>query len=222
MGRLDGKVAVVTGSNRGIGRGIAMMFASEGAAVVVTGRSPDRGQAVADEIVAAGGRAVSITADIGDEASVKTMMDQASSALGGLDILVNNAAPLDDVASAGSPIDESDTDMTERILRIGLLGPYFAIKHAVPHMQRGGGGSIVNISTTATITGLAGQPAYSMSKGGLNALTVNVAYDLRTGHPLQRDRGRDGQQRHRHANGRVQRGSGLESCPAGDARHSGG
>lgn len=177
MGRLAGKIAVVTGSNRGIGRGIAMMFASEGAAVVVTGRSPERGQSVVDEIVAAGGRAVSITADVGDEASVEHLMAEASRSFGGIDILVNNAAPLDDVATAGNPIAESDTDKTEQILRIGLMGPYFAIKHAIPHMRARGGGSIVNISTTATVTGLAGQPAYSMAKGGLNALTINVAYD---------------------------------------------
>ena len=165
MGRLDGKVTVVTGSNQGIGRGIALAFASEGAAVVVTGRSSDRGQAVADEIAAAGGRAVSITADVGDEASVKRLMDETSRTLGGIDVLVNNAAPLGDVASASNPIGKSDTDKTEQILRIGLLGPYFAIKHAIPHMQNGGGGNIINISTTATITGLAGQPAYAMSKG---------------------------------------------------------
>lgn len=177
MGRLDGKVAVVTGSNRGIGRGIAMMFASEGAAVVVHGRTPDRGRGVVDEIVAAGGRAVSITADVGEEASVEQLMAESARTLGGIDILVNNAAPLDDVATAGNPIARSDTDKTEQILRIGLMGPYFAIKHAIPHMQARGGGSIVNISTTATITGLAGQPAYAMSKGGLNALTISVAYD---------------------------------------------
>jgi 3-oxoacyl-[acyl-carrier protein] reductase len=178
VGRLDGKIALVTGSNRGIGRGISLMFASEGAAVVVTGRSVERGQAVADEIQAAGGRAVAIPADIGEEASVENLIAGAVDAMGGLDILVNNAAPLDDVAGAGNPIDDSDTDKTEHILRVGLLGPYFAIKHAVPHLRARGGGSIVNISSTAAITGLAGQSAYSMAKGGLNALTVNVAYDL--------------------------------------------
>ena len=116
-------------------------------------------------------------ADIGDEASVERLVADTVSTLGGLDILVNNAAPLEDVARASSPIAESDTVKTEQILRVALLGPYFAIKYAIPHMQNAGGGSIVNISTTATITGLAGQPGYSMAKGGLNGLTVNVAYD---------------------------------------------
>jgi NAD(P)-dependent dehydrogenase (short-subunit alcohol dehydrogenase family) len=177
MGRLDGKVALVTGSNRGIGRAIAKMFAMEGAAVVVTGRNEERGRDVADEIISAGGRAVSLPADIGDEASVQRLVADTVDALGGLHVLVNNAAPLEDVARASGPIGNSNTDQIEHILRIGLLGPYFAIKYAVPHMQAAGGGSIVNISTTATITGLAGQPGYSMAKGGLNALTVNVAYD---------------------------------------------
>ena len=132
---------------------------------------------MADEIRAAGGRAVSIPADIGDEASVERLIAETVDALGGLHILVNNAAPLDDIARGPVPIADSDTGKTEHILRVSLLGPYFAIKHAIPHMQAAGGGSIVNISTTATITGSAGQPAYSMAKGGLNALTVNVAYD---------------------------------------------
>ncbi len=177
MGRLYGKVALVTGSNRGIGRGIAKMFASEGAAVVVTGRNEELGRAVVHEIVEMGGRAVSLPADISDEASVERLVAGTVDTFGGLDVLVNNAAPLEDVARAGSPVATSDTASTEHILRVALLGPYFAIKHAVPHMQAAGGGSIVNISSTATITGLAGQPAYSMAKGGLNALTVNVAYD---------------------------------------------
>ena len=177
MGRLEGKVALVTGSNRGIGRGIARMFASEGAAVVVTGRNVELGRAVADEIVEAGGRALSIPADISDEASVERLLAETVDALGGLHVLVNNAAPIDDITRGTSPIADSDTGKIEHILRVSLLGPYFAIKYAIPHMQAAGGGSIINISTTATITGMAGQPAYSMAKGGLNGLTVNVAYD---------------------------------------------
>jgi len=177
MGRLEGKVALVTGSNRGIGRGIARMFASEGAAVVVTGRNEELGRAVAAEIVDTGGRAVSLPADLCDEASVERLVAETVEAFGNLHILVNNAAPIDDIVRATSPIAESDTAQTEHVLRVALLGPYFAIKYAIPRMQAAGGGSIVNISTTATITGSAGQPAYSMAKGGLNSLTVNVAYD---------------------------------------------
>lgn len=172
--RLAGERVLVTGSTSGIGKHAAVMCAREGAAVAVHGRDAERGGAVARTIADAGGTAVFLAADIGDEQACTTLVDTAARRLGGLTVLVNNA-----VAGTGgnSPIGTLDTAQWERVLRINLTAAAWLSRAAVPHMLAAGHGSIVNVSSRQAERASAGFAAYIASKGGLNALTRSIAVD---------------------------------------------
>ncbi len=174
-GRLAGKVALVTGSTRGIGRAIAVAYAAEGASVVVTGRSRDDGSAVERAIREAGGIASYLRMDIGVEEEVAGAVEFAEETYGALTTLVNNAGPTD-LLSAG--VDGSISDMTterwERMFRLQLTAPLWAMKYGIAAMKRSGGGSIVNI--TGTNTRKAGYLAcLNAFKGGLDSLSLVAA-----------------------------------------------
>lgn len=177
--RLDGKVSIITGSTKGIGRRMAAMFADEGAGVVITGRTEEDGRSLAKEIAEAGGRATFVRADMADEQQVRGIIDHAVSEYGRLDVLVNNAAPIDFIVGAGGdgPVTELTTAALDQIMRVGIYGPVWACKYGIPEMIRTGGGSIINISSYSSNFGLPGVPAYSASKGALNALTRQIAAD---------------------------------------------
>lgn len=172
--RLAGEKALVTGSTSGIGRAIAVEFAREGAAVVVTGRDQQRGDAVVAEIVAAGGTGVFLAADLGDEHSTTDLVNAAAEQMHGLTVLVNNAAGGD--ASDG-PIGDLGTDAWEAILRVDLTAPMWCARAAIPHMQRAGHGSIVNMSSRQAERASRGLSAYIAAKAGLNGLTRSIAID---------------------------------------------
>ena len=134
-GRLDGKVAIVSGSTRGIGRTIAEMFAAEGAKVAVTGRTVDRGAKVAAGIQAAGGEAEFFPLDITDESSVHAVMDGVAERFGKLDVLINNAAPTDAVSTQVKPLIDYTTEEWDRIITGTLTGNVFwACKYGIPHL----------------------------------------------------------------------------------------
>jgi NAD(P)-dependent dehydrogenase (short-subunit alcohol dehydrogenase family) len=176
--RLDGKVAIVSGSTRGIGRSIAEMFAREGAAVAVTGRTVDRGEKVVAGIRDAGGDAEFFPLDVTDEASVHSVMDGVAARFGKLDVLVNNAAPTDAVSSSVKPLVDYTTDEWNRILLGTLTGNVFwACKYGIPHLVAAGGGSIVNVSSGQSVVGLSGFAAYSAAKGGINSITRTLAVE---------------------------------------------
>ena len=172
--RLAGEKAIVTGSTSGIGRAIAVEFAREGATVVVTGRDHARGDAVVAEIAAAGGTSVFIAADLGDELATTELVNAAAEQMHGLTVLVNNAAGGD--ASDG-PIGDLGTDAWEAILRVDLTAPMWCARAAIPHMQRAGHGSIVNMSSRQAERASRGLAAYVAAKAGLNGLTRAIAVD---------------------------------------------
>ena len=172
--RLRGERAIVTGSTAGIGRAIAVRFAAEGAAVCVTGRNIERGEAVVSQIVDAGGTAIFVAADLSDETATCTLIDIAAEQLGGLTVLVNNAAGSGHLDGA---IADVQTKAWDAIFRVNVTAPFWCARTAIPHMIAVGHGAIVNISTRQAERASRGFSAYIASKSALNGLTRAVAVD---------------------------------------------
>ncbi len=174
---LTGRVALVTGSTSGIGKGVALQLAALGAAVIVHGRSASRGQAVVDAIVAAGGRAAFETADLTDATQCVQLVERSAAHFGGLDILVNNAAD-----TSRGDVRTTTVEDWDRIHAITLRAPFFLVQAAVPHMERRGGGAVLNVGSINAYIGEPKLTAYSSAKGGLMTLTKNVAAQLNAVH----------------------------------------
>ena len=172
MGRLEGKVAIVTGSTSGIGIGIAKVYAREGAQVIICGRREARGQEVVDQIVAEGGKASYHHMDITQAESIEALMADTAKEYGKIDILVNNAA---NVALKDGRVDELTLEMFDDIVQSDLRGTFYAIKCALPFMLENGGGSIVNIGSMASCGGDLGSTAYACAKAGVDMLTKSTA-----------------------------------------------
>jgi NAD(P)-dependent dehydrogenase (short-subunit alcohol dehydrogenase family) len=172
--RLAGERALITGSTAGIGRAIACRFAAEGAAVCVTGRDRTRGGAVVASIEADGGHAWFVPAELRDERACDALVDAAAAAMGGITVLVNNAAGGD---AGDGPVGAVTTDAWQAILTVNLTAPMWLTRAALPHLLDAGHGSIVNISTRQAERASRGFAAYIASKGGLNALTRSIAVD---------------------------------------------
>jgi NAD(P)-dependent dehydrogenase (short-subunit alcohol dehydrogenase family) len=170
--RLDGKVAIITGGASGIGRATALLFAREGAAVIVGGNKPEEHPSL---LAAAQGLPGSLTAvemDVTRESDVERLVSRAVEGHDGLDILVNNAGL---VSSASAP--EETEEQFQRLLDVNLKGVFFCSKHAVPAMRRRGGGAIVNIASINGIRGNLRLAAYCATKGGVVSLTHAMALD---------------------------------------------
>jgi NAD(P)-dependent dehydrogenase (short-subunit alcohol dehydrogenase family) len=169
-GRLDGEVALVTGSTAGIGAEIARLFGAEGAKVVVTGRDAERGASV----TAAAGEALFVPADLGDPQAPERLVAAAVERFGSLTVLVNNAMESD--AHDGPVTDVSD-ETWERVLTVNVVAAARLCRAAIPVMAESGHGSIVNISSKAAQRAPRRLAAYIASKGALEALTRSIAVD---------------------------------------------
>jgi NAD(P)-dependent dehydrogenase (short-subunit alcohol dehydrogenase family) len=171
MGRLEGKVAVITGAASGIGEASARLFAREGARVVVADIQGDKGQRIADEL---GEAALWVHADVSSEADVERLMEQALSRFGRIDCLFNNAG----FAGVGGPIEDTPAEGFDRTMAVLLRGVFLGIKHVAPVMKRQGGGSIVSTASVAGLQAGFGPHTYSAAKAAVVHLTRSVAMEL--------------------------------------------
>jgi len=170
--RFQDKVVVITGAGTGMGRATALRFAREGARVVVVDWKAENGKETVNQIQARQGKAVLVVADVSQSEGARHIAQEAVSAFGGIDILCNNAG----ILYYGTVVDTPEEDW-DRVLDINLKGIYLCSKYCIPEMIRRGGGAIIN---TASVHGLATQKemaAYAASKGGVIALTRNMALD---------------------------------------------
>ena len=171
--RLKEKVAIVTGSGRGIGKGIAEAFAKEGASVVIAEYDFDIASAVAQEIEKNGGTAIAIKTDVSNRADVKKTVEKTISQFGGIDILVNNAGII-----LPAMLYKMTDEQFDRVLSVHLKGTFICIQEVIPHMMEKKYGKIVNVASGAGIMGAIGQINYCAAKGGIVSATKAAAKEL--------------------------------------------
>ncbi|MFI8788132.1 glucose 1-dehydrogenase [Streptomyces sp. NPDC055105] len=167
---LDGKVVVITGAGRGQGAAEAALAAAAGARVVVTDVREEEGAEVAKSL---GEQGLFVRHDVSDPDSWGEVVDATLGAFGRIDALVNNAA-----LWRTAPVERETLENFERLIRVNLLGPFLGIQAVVPAMREAGGGSVVNVSSTAGLIGIPGHAAYGSTKFGLRGLTRSSALDL--------------------------------------------
>ncbi|MBS4217436.1 glucose 1-dehydrogenase [Bacillus sp. FJAT-49711] len=170
-GRLQGKVIVITGATKGIGKGIAYICAKEGANVVVNGRNKEAGEIVAGEINQKyGTEAIFIQKDISSETGCRELIEQSVAHFGRIDGLVNNAG----IFPRGTIL-ETTEELFDTIFDVNMKGPFFCSKYAINEMLQSGGGSIVQIGSTNAYSGMENLVAYSCSKGAMRTLNKSIA-----------------------------------------------
>ena len=172
MGKLNDKVAIVTGSASGMGKEIAILFASEGAKVVVSDIKSEAVQAVVDEITSNGGTATGITANVTKEEDVLNLIDSTVKTYGTLDVLVNNAGIMDNF----EPVEAVTDELWERIMAVNAWGPMRTIRKAIPIFKEKKSGIIVNIASAGGVFGSRAGAAYTASKHAVVGLTKNVGF----------------------------------------------
>jgi len=170
--RLENQVAWISGAGSGIGAGTARLFAAEGARVVVADLRLKACQAVATAIESAGGRAIAVECDVSREDDVRRAMAATESAFGGLNIVVNNAGI--NIVGLLHELSEAQWD---RVMAVNIKGMFFAVKHAIPLLQRNSRSWVVNVGSISSLVGQLGTPAYTTTKAAVLGLTRSIAVD---------------------------------------------
>jgi NAD(P)-dependent dehydrogenase (short-subunit alcohol dehydrogenase family) len=168
--KLKGKVALITGGGTGIGTAIAERFVAEGAKICITGRRQEMLDKVAQTLPP--GRVATCSGDVTKYEDVKRMVETARAFDGRLDVVVNNAG-----IDPGGTVTDLDPELWRKVIEINLTGPFLVMKASIPYMIKGGGGSIINVSSLGGLRCLPGMPAYCTSKAGLIMLTKQAALD---------------------------------------------
>lgn len=171
MKRLEGKVVIVTGGSLGIGRAVCLRAAEQGANVAVTDVLENEGREVVKTIQNAGGQAEYWHLDVTNEGEVNTVFGAVAARFGRLDVLVNNAG----IAGVSKPTDQVTETEWDRVMAVNVKGVFFCTKHAIPHLKRAGGGSIINLSSIYGIISAPDVPPYHASKGAVRLMTKTDA-----------------------------------------------
>jgi NAD(P)-dependent dehydrogenase (short-subunit alcohol dehydrogenase family) len=174
MGRLDNKVAVITGAASGMGRATAVRFAGEGAAVVIADLNQEGGEATARQCRENGGRALFHKTDVTSEAEIKSAVERAVKEFGQLNVIYNNAG----IGGAVGPLDQITVEHWDRTMAVLLRAVFLGMKYAVPEIRKAGGGSIISTASIAGLQGYAGIHPYSAAKAGVINLTRSAATEL--------------------------------------------
>jgi NAD(P)-dependent dehydrogenase (short-subunit alcohol dehydrogenase family) len=170
-GRLEGKVAIVTGGASGIGEASVRLFASEGASIVIADIQDEKGRQLAEEM---GGKALFQHTDVSEESDVERLVEGTIASFGRLDVMFNNAG----IAGEGGPIESMTVENFDRIVGVLLRGVFLGVKHAAPAMRRQSAGSIINTASTAGLRAGYGNHIYSAAKAGVIGLTRSVSMEL--------------------------------------------
>ena len=172
--RLKGKTALITGAGMGIGREAALLFAREGARIVIGDLDERAGRATADQVEAAGGEALAVAGDVAVEADVQRMVEEGTRRFGGLHVLYANAGVL--WKDRDRSVLETDEKWWDRVVAINLKSAFWLTKHGIPELQRAGGGSVIVMGSVSALVGFTrAQDAYTAAKGGLISLTKSLA-----------------------------------------------
>jgi NAD(P)-dependent dehydrogenase (short-subunit alcohol dehydrogenase family) len=171
MHRVNGKTCIVTGASLGIGRACALRLAEEGGRLALFDVLDDAGAALVAELQSRGAEARYWHVDVGSEQAVHAAIDAVAAHFGGVDVLVNNAG----IAGANKPTHEITEEEWDRVQAINVKGVFFCVKHAIAHLRRAGGGSIINLSSIYGLVGAADVPPYHASKGAVRLMSKNDA-----------------------------------------------